>query len=63
MLSHLYDSLANKQLAYYYYKSLKIPNVANLPVIATKRFAIKACYALKKYDEAKKISIAIGDSK
>ena len=57
VLAHLYGSLADKQLAYDYYKSLAYPNEA------TKRFAIKVCNAIKKNDEAKAISIAIGDSK
>ena len=57
VLAHLFSSLADKQLAYDYFKSLEDPN------IATKRFAIKVCNALKKTDEAKEISIAIGDSK
>ena len=63
VLSHLYDSIADKQPAYDYYKSIKVPYASYLPIIATQRYAIKACNALKKFDEAKKISIAIGDSK
>lgn len=57
VLAHLYESLDDKQISYDYYKSLAAPNTA------TKRFAIKVCNALKKVDEAKAISVAIGDSK
>ena len=57
VMEHLFDSLDDKQIAYDYYKSLSAPNTV------TKRFAIKACNALKKTDEAKAISVAIGDSK
>ena len=57
VLAHLFGSLDDKQFAYDYYKSLAYPNEA------TKRFAVKVCNALKKTDEAKAISVAIGDSK
>jgi hypothetical protein len=63
VLSHLFDSLADKQPAYYYYKSIEVPDVSSLPVIATQRYAVRACVALNKLEEAKAISIAIGDSK
>jgi len=63
VLSHLFDSLADKQPAYNYYKSIEVPYGSYLPVIATQRYAIRACNALEKFDEAKAISIAIGDSK
>jgi len=57
VLAHLYGSLDDKQFAYDYYESLAYPNEA------TQKFAIKVCKALKKVDEAREISIAIGDSK